>query len=55
MSGLLDIPATRAALGGVSRGKIYNMIWAKQLDPVKIGSRTMFRRENVERIVAHGA
>lgn len=52
---LLDIPTTREALGGISRSKLYAMIWAGQIDPVKIGRRTMFRRETVERIVAHGA
>lgn len=56
MPSLLDIPATREALGGISRSKLYSMIWQGQIDaPVKIGRRTMFRRESVDRIIANGA
>lgn len=55
MPSLLDIPATREALGGISRSKLYAMIWAGQIAPVKIGRRTMFSTQAVERIVTHGA
>ena len=55
MPSLLDIPATREALGGISRSKLYAMTWAGQIDPVKIGRRTMFRASDIERIVTHGA
>lgn len=55
MPNLLDIPATRAALGGISRSAVYVLLATSKLEKRKIGRRTLVTRESIERIVAHGA
>lgn len=52
---LLDIPSTQKELGGISRSKVYDLIWSGKLSVRKIGRRTLILRESVERIAANGA
>lgn len=48
---LYDIEAARKALGGVGRTWLYEQIREGNLKPVKLGTRTMFAVEDVERLV----
>ena len=52
---LIDIPAVQKELGGISRSKIYDLIWSGKLQTRKIGRRTLILRESVERVAANGA
>ena len=38
-------------LGGISRAMVYRYVQNKELHPIKLGSRTMFTREELERFV----
>jgi hypothetical protein len=52
---LLDIAATRAALGGISRSAVYVLLGEGSLEKRKIKRRTLITRESIERIIANGA
>lgn len=51
MEALLDITATREALGGVSQWTVYRLAKSGELPVVKIGDRTLFRPEDIEAFV----
>lgn len=55
MPELLDIPATRVALGGISRSAVYALLASSQLDKIKIGRRTLIPRDSIARLIANGA
>lgn len=55
MTELLDIPSTRAALGGISRSAVYDLLASSQLDKIKIGRRTLIPRASIERLIAQSA
>jgi excisionase family DNA binding protein len=52
-----DIPLLYSAddaaklLGGISRALLYRYVQNKELHPIKLGARTLFSREELERFV----
>ena len=38
-------------LGGISKAMVYRYVQNKELHPIKLGARTMFTREELERFV----
>lgn len=50
---LLNEDATREALGGLGRTKLYEITAAGEIDSVKIGRRRFWTYDGVERYVKH--
>lgn len=48
----LSIPSAANTLGGLSRATIYRMIARKELEAVKIGTRTLVTVSSIEAYVA---
>jgi excisionase family DNA binding protein len=52
-----DIPLLYSAddaarmLGGISKAMVYRFVQNKELHPIKLGARTLFSREELERFV----
>jgi len=52
---LLDYPAAQAHLGGVSRSLVKGLVANKEIPTVKLGRRTMFRRDELDAFVERKA
>jgi len=48
---LYDVNAAAKILGGISKAMVYRYVQNKELHPIKLGARTMFTREELERFV----
>lgn len=48
---LLDYPAAQAHLGGVSRSMLKTLVGNGDLHALKLGRRTMFRRDELDAFV----
>jgi excisionase family DNA binding protein len=54
MNGLLSVKEAAAYLG-IGVQTIYNRVSQRHIDHVKIGRRVLFRRSDLERLIAAGA
>ena len=41
-----------AELLRISRGKLYHLVWAGRLEPIRIGRRVLFTRASLDRLIA---
>jgi len=48
---LYNADAAARLLGGISTSMVYRLVQTKQLRPVKLGHRTMFTKEELQRFV----
>ena len=48
---LYDVNAAAKILGGISKAMVYRYVQYGQLKPVKLGSRTLFTMEDLQRFV----
>jgi excisionase family DNA binding protein len=55
MDELVGYEEAARVLGGVSLVTLWRLAKASELEPVKIGSRTMFRRSDLETLIRTGA
>lgn len=50
-SALLDYPAAQSYLGNLSRSTLKTLVGKGELRPVKVGSRTLFRRNDLDALI----
>jgi len=48
---LYDVDAACKILGGISKPMVYRLVQTGELRPVKVGSRSMFTMEELQRFV----
>jgi len=48
---LYNADAAARILGGISTSMVYRLVQTKELRPVKLGTRTLFTREELQRFV----
>ncbi len=54
MENLLSVEETARRLGGVSKWTVYSWLSAGRLRRTKVGSRTMIRESELQRVVEDG-